>query len=308
MSGSTTPRLGLPYIAAGQASPEVALATALNRLDCLTQGVVQSVGTNTPPGSPAQGATYILGASPTGAWAGRANDVAYYVGTGWVIFDPAQGWEFFNVADATRYRWSGSAWAIVAGGAGFGRADVVPPAVASWTWVNQGTATAVDRTYGISLTAPALTSENMRLLVRSAPTPPYTITARLDFLIPKKGNLSAGLVWRNSSGGQFQTFAWGNDAGNDRLFRQNFTNATTNSASPFLSTLWTSKPNWMRIGDDGANRSISLSVDGDEWLQIESFARTDHITPDQVGLCMRAFNGGAPNLPVAMTLFSWQVG
>lgn len=115
MSGSTTPRLALPYVAAGQASPEVALATSLNRLDCLTQGVVQSVGTNTPPGSPAQGATYLLGASPTGAWAGRANDVAYFVGTGWVFFDPSQGWEFFNVADAARYRWSGSAWGAVGG-------------------------------------------------------------------------------------------------------------------------------------------------------------------------------------------------
>lgn len=190
---------------------------------------------------------------------------------------------------------------------GFGRADVKPPAVASWTWVNQGTATAVDRTYGISLTAPALTSENMRLLVRSAPTPPYTILARLGFLIPKKGNLSAGLVWRNSGSGQFQTFAWGYNAGSDTLFRQNFTSVTTNSASPLVSTLWTDKPVWMRIGDDGANRSIVLSVSGDDWLQIEAFARTDHITPDQVGLCMRAFNAGVPNLPIAMSLMSWEI-
>jgi hypothetical protein len=43
------------------------------------------MGLNTPPGSPAKGDTYILGASPTGAWASQANKIAVYNGTSWIF-------------------------------------------------------------------------------------------------------------------------------------------------------------------------------------------------------------------------------
>lgn len=43
------------------------------------------MGLNTPPGSPAKGDTYILGASPTGAWSGQANKVAVYNGVSWIF-------------------------------------------------------------------------------------------------------------------------------------------------------------------------------------------------------------------------------
>jgi hypothetical protein len=54
-----------------QAQKEVTHAAGLNRLDALVQPVVQQVGQNTPPGSPAEGQCWITGASPSGAWAGR---------------------------------------------------------------------------------------------------------------------------------------------------------------------------------------------------------------------------------------------
>lgn len=46
----------------------------------------------TPPGSPAAGATYIVGPSPTGAWSGQANAVAVWSGTAWVFATPRLGW------------------------------------------------------------------------------------------------------------------------------------------------------------------------------------------------------------------------
>lgn len=45
-----------------------------------------------PPGSPAAGDTYIVGPSPTGAWAGKANQVAVWSGTAWVFGVPRIGW------------------------------------------------------------------------------------------------------------------------------------------------------------------------------------------------------------------------
>ena len=46
----------------------------------------------TPPGSPASGATYIVAASPTGAWAGQAGKVAVWTGSAWVFGTPRVGW------------------------------------------------------------------------------------------------------------------------------------------------------------------------------------------------------------------------
>ena len=46
----------------------------------------------TPPGSPAAGDTYIVAASPTGAWVGHANHVAVWSGTAWVFGTPRVGW------------------------------------------------------------------------------------------------------------------------------------------------------------------------------------------------------------------------
>jgi hypothetical protein len=45
-----------------------------------------------PPGSPATGDTYIIAASPTGAWAGHAAEVTLWTGAAWVFYSPRTGW------------------------------------------------------------------------------------------------------------------------------------------------------------------------------------------------------------------------
>lgn len=110
--------LVLPYIAQSQTQKEVTHNDALNVLDALVQGSVISQGTNTPPGSPVDGDVYILGASPTGAWAGNANKLAFYY-SGWLFRTPEEGWTFW-VRDIDQfYTYTGSAWASAsaAGGA-----------------------------------------------------------------------------------------------------------------------------------------------------------------------------------------------
>lgn len=125
---STSADLGIEYIAGQQAQPEISHNSALNQLQILQTGVV-SVALNTPPGSPAQGDSYIIGASPTGAWSGRANCLAGYFGTGWV-FVPGnnsagtaiamgvrhEGLSVWSKADNAFYVWNGSAWAAATSG------------------------------------------------------------------------------------------------------------------------------------------------------------------------------------------------
>ncbi len=46
---------------------------------------VKSRGDNTPPVSPAGGDAYLIGTTPTGAWATHANECTIYSGTAWLF-------------------------------------------------------------------------------------------------------------------------------------------------------------------------------------------------------------------------------
>lgn len=45
-----------------------------------------------PPASPTTGDTYIVGSSPTGAWAGKKGQVAVWTGSSWAFGVPRVGW------------------------------------------------------------------------------------------------------------------------------------------------------------------------------------------------------------------------
>ena len=72
MSDTETPRLALPLLQPGQAQKEMGHNEALAALDLIVQPNVVAAGIDTPPTSPESGQCWIVGASPTGAWAGQA--------------------------------------------------------------------------------------------------------------------------------------------------------------------------------------------------------------------------------------------
>jgi Ice-binding-like/Protein of unknown function (DUF2793) len=81
---------------------------------------VISVFGNTPPVSPVNGQTYIVGTAPTGVWAGQANAVAYWANDPqdgvvstpqWEFYTPQAGWTFYNQATGTALTWNGTSWA-----------------------------------------------------------------------------------------------------------------------------------------------------------------------------------------------------
>lgn len=85
-------------------------------LDFYGQPVVKQVGLNTPPSSPADGDAYIIGTSPTGAWASLQNRITRWSGVTntWETFSPKQGWAVKDYATQVEYSWSGTAWAASA--------------------------------------------------------------------------------------------------------------------------------------------------------------------------------------------------
>jgi hypothetical protein len=106
-----SPKIALPYLVASQAQKEVTHNEALNRLDALVMPNVLAIQF-TPPGSPVNGNTYIIGGgTATGAWATRETQIAAYV-DGWLFFAPVKGWTVYNQGDDKFYTYNGTGWTV----------------------------------------------------------------------------------------------------------------------------------------------------------------------------------------------------
>lgn len=103
-------RLELPYLAPAQAQKHVTHNEALQRLDALTQLVLEEVDAASPPAVPVQGALYALGSVPTQAWAGQAGQLAYWDGTAWLFLAPSEGWRAWDKGAATLRIYQAGAW------------------------------------------------------------------------------------------------------------------------------------------------------------------------------------------------------
>src|SRR5262245_31296893 len=106
----TSPNLLLDYIDVNAAQREVVHNAAIRALDALVQLAVLDRDLATPPGSPSDGARYIVAASPTGAWSGHANHIAAWQDGAWRFYVPRAGWLAEVVDEGKLYVWSGSAW------------------------------------------------------------------------------------------------------------------------------------------------------------------------------------------------------
>ncbi len=84
-------RYALPFIAAGQAQKEITHNEAVVRIDTLLHLSVLSMSLDTPPAAPVPGSAWIVGPTPTDAWAGHAADIASDGEGGWRFVQPVSG-------------------------------------------------------------------------------------------------------------------------------------------------------------------------------------------------------------------------
>lgn len=70
---------GIPFVPENTTDPAAGLNLSLLTIDMLLHLAVESIGDNTPPATILDGARYIVGASPTGAWSGYANKLAMWI-------------------------------------------------------------------------------------------------------------------------------------------------------------------------------------------------------------------------------------
>lgn len=108
---TTSPRLGAPELAANQAVPET---TVNEQLRFVEQGaghfIIADRDLTAPPGSPADGAAYLVKATGTGAWAGHDGAIAFYMSSGWLFVTPVEGFAAWIADENAFLIYDGSAW------------------------------------------------------------------------------------------------------------------------------------------------------------------------------------------------------
>lgn len=73
--------------------------------------IVEDQTTTAPPGTPTLGDAYIIGSSPTGAWAGHATEIAICEdGSTFTLYTPTNGWAAYDKATNKEYVHNGTIW------------------------------------------------------------------------------------------------------------------------------------------------------------------------------------------------------
>ena len=83
---------------------------ALARLDLLAAAAIDGFLINAPPASPALGNCYVVGAAPTGAWAGHALALAGYTEGGWRFIAAIEGLQAVDKASGETVLFRSGAW------------------------------------------------------------------------------------------------------------------------------------------------------------------------------------------------------
>ena len=110
MADLPTPRLSLPLLQPGQTQKEMSHNEALTLLDIAVQGNVTEIDAGTPPVAPEPGQCWVLGATPSGAWAGHAGEVACWTAAGWRFLLPREGMRLWIGAVQGFALFSGGEW------------------------------------------------------------------------------------------------------------------------------------------------------------------------------------------------------
>lgn len=107
-----TSRLSLPLLHASQAQKEMTHNEALTLIDLLLHGCVAGVAEDTPPTTATVGSCWIVGPAPTGAWAGKARQIAGMTAGGWRFAPPREGMRLWWSGSETTVEFRGGAWRV----------------------------------------------------------------------------------------------------------------------------------------------------------------------------------------------------
>lgn len=174
-----------------------------------------------------------------------------------------------------------------------------------WSWVNQGGASVSNASNALVLSVPASASTfNFRGLFRTAPTPPYTITAAFQWRGTFDSTMRWGMAWRDSGSSKVTDIEVIGD--NSSIYAINWTNETTQAGllDNHNAEVRGWQTVWLRLVDNNTNRQTYYSRDGRVWYKLSDYGRTTFMTPNQVGFWA---NSGQNTHSIDLTCLSWYI-
>ncbi len=104
-----TKRIGLEYLEVNQSQKEVTVNEAFNRLDLFVGLTVDNI-LSSPPSSASEGAAFLVGTNPTGAFSGKKNYIAHYLNGAYEFYAPIEGMRIYVTSSKEDYRYLCATW------------------------------------------------------------------------------------------------------------------------------------------------------------------------------------------------------
>lgn len=179
------------------------------------------------------------------------------------------------------------------------------PAIGSVTWDNQGSTTLTDNGKSWYMYKPGTgNSFSMSFVYWSAPATPWTVTMCARHNLLSKKWLAYGLFFSDGTkyaGMNVMNF----DTINLCLRAAKFSSTTAYTADYSGAVIYAGDvPKWLRINDDGTNRTISYSHNGINFIAFHSIGRTDFLTPTRYAIGLNSQNDVTPNLDAGVDILS----
>lgn len=220
---------------------------------------------------------------------------------------PSNAGDLFLPSDGgTMQRDTGSVW--VPWGPLF---PFTEPVDGDFSWVNQNSATKDTAHGGVYIEATPING-GKRLRVKTAPATPYVAVAHLIPTPIGANYQSYGIGFRESGSGKLHllTFQY-NSAGTPAgiaLGSYKWDSATAFNSAYTLGAGGTTyaaerPPAFLHIADNGTNRRIGVSNDGQHPVWLHDVARTNYLTADQIGYFVDDGNAG---VLMGAWLLSWE--
>jgi hypothetical protein len=185
---------------------------------------------------------------------------------------------------------------------------ITPVNLASFSWMNQGSATFTQTDSFAYLAAPALNGINVRAQVKNVPgSKPYSVVMGFMTNLQAINTMHCGFMLSDGTkvitfGPQYNTSTFANTLG---LVAFKLTNVTTYNSNYQTLACWPRDRWWLKYRDDGTNRTFSYSGDGVNFLPLVSSGNTDFLTPTTWGFFSDPENG---SWGLGISVFSWTEG
>lgn len=179
------------------------------------------------------------------------------------------------------------------------------PLLPTFSWANQSTATEATYNQARYLRDPGTSgSHQLRVRYVAKPGTHWTLTAAFrPYFHPNALDPTMGIVCYDSSGGKLASASLLAANPGWLIGAYKYTSVSAFSASYFQQA-WDGPRDvvWLRMKDDGSNRTCWISADGVNFEQYATIATNDFVTPDSLGFYV---DDNATSTPISLTLLSW---